>query len=88
MTTASEVAQWMLEQLAQSELYQYDAVAEIAQRFGEEFVYQNDNGNLGIDRKVLSAFRRLSENTVVWVRSDRYWRLRDENDEPGRQQDW
>jgi hypothetical protein len=54
-------------------------------RFGEEFVYENENGNYGIDKKVLKAFRDLTEKSVVWERGSRMWRKREKYDGPGRQ---
>jgi hypothetical protein len=61
-------------------------VYEIADKFGEEFTYQNENGNRAIDRAVLKAFRALTEDTVIWERGQRMWRRREGFDESGRQQ--
>lgn len=83
-----EVAEWMLSRLkATGCLYQDDAVSEIEARFGENFVYDNANGNRAISRKVLDAFNLLTTSTVVWERGERYWRFRVAYDEPGRSQD-
>lgn len=71
----------------QRELHQEDVVHEIAAHFGEEFTCENENGNLAISKAVLDAFRKLSGDDVVWCRSERYWRPREEWDLPGRQQD-
>jgi hypothetical protein len=68
-------------------LYQEVAAAEIVDRFGQDFVYDNNLGNLGIGRDVLSEFRKLTEKTVVWERSERAWRFRDEADPSSRQVD-
>jgi hypothetical protein len=85
--TPADVARWMLAQVeAEDSLYQDDAAAEIERRFGSAFIYENDNGNPAISRAVLSAFRKISEN-VVWERSERMWRKREEYDSPGRQQE-
>jgi hypothetical protein len=87
MATAQEVAEWMLDEVTQKgELYQETAVSEIASKFGYEFTYDNENGNLAIRRDVLADFRRLSENSVVWDPEDRFWRKRKEGDELGRRQ--
>lgn len=69
------------------ELYQSDAVVAICDKFGLKFTHENGAGNLAISRDVLTAFRALSDDTVVWVGSYRYWRLREKGDQPGRQQD-
>ena len=40
------VAQWMLDELElKQKLYQADAASAIAERFGPEFIYENENGN-------------------------------------------
>jgi biotin-(acetyl-CoA carboxylase) ligase len=75
--TAAQVAEWMLQELnRERQLFQEDAAKEIVEKFGNQFVYINDNVNLAIERAVLFAFRKLSEETVVWDREDHYWRMR------------
>ena len=86
MTTPAEVAKWMLEELRRSgELYQEDAVWEIQRKFGSEFVYENENGNLAISRQVLKEFKALTPG-VVWEPGERMWRKREEGDPEGRRQ--
>jgi uncharacterized protein DUF6953 len=85
--TPEEIAKWMVDALERDDcLYQDTAVYDIAGRFGDEFTYINQNGNLAIDRRVLAAFRHLTEKTVVWERGERVWRKRHEADESGRRQ--
>lgn len=85
--TPKTVAEWMLEKLNNIKfLYQEDTVYEIDSKFGEEFTYTNDSGNLAIDRQVLSEFRKLTEGTVVWIRGERYWRFRENYDDPDTRQ--
>jgi hypothetical protein len=85
--TPLEVAQWMRDKvLSENYMYQEDIVYEIAQKFGEEYVYDNENGNLAISKKVLKEFRRLTEETVVWERGERCWRKREPSDDPDRRQ--
>ena len=63
----------MVAQLRADEmLYQETAVYDIADKFGEEFIYYNANGNAAISKDVLADFRRLTGDSVVWVRSERY----------------
>jgi hypothetical protein len=74
MGSAKEVAQWMLAALEQSGcLYQEDAVDKIKAKFGGEFLYENQNGNAAISKKVLAEFRRLTEGTVIWDRYEKFW---------------
>lgn len=81
------VAAWMLGELRrEGVLYQDWAVGEIEGRFGQSFTYCNANGNPAISRAVLAAFRRLSGDNVVWVRSERCWRSREAWDLAGRDQ--
>lgn len=87
MTTASEVAAWMLEQIkTKKELYQDEAFHEIERSFGKSFAYQNDVGSNVISPSVLKRFNQISKDDVVWSRSYKHWRLREQGDEPGRMQ--
>jgi len=82
--THKEVAEWMVEQLEREKfLYQEVVVFDIAKKFGKEFVHEKDNGNLGIDPKVLKEFRKLTEN-VVWEGGDKCWRYRESGDPKGK----
>lgn len=79
--SAADVASFMLECLSSDNiLYQNVVVYEIQSRFGDEFVYTNDNGNLAIGKDVLGAFRKLTEGDVIWDRRDRFWRFRENYD--------
>lgn len=77
MTKAEEAAQWMWAELQQNGwLSQHDAVSEIAERFGEEMTYINNNGNPAIDKSILKHFKRLHGGKAQWYKSpDGYWRL-------------
>jgi hypothetical protein len=88
--TALDVAKWMKEIVLDEEiLYQETAVYDIIDNFGEEFVYYNQNGNPAISKDVLKEFRKLTEESVVWVRGERMWRKRTSDDDPQkRQSDW
>ncbi|MEW2425902.1 hypothetical protein AB0911_35815 [Streptomyces nigra] len=84
---AQAAARWMLTQVTENgELWQTDAADRIASDFNEGLTYINDNGNLAISKEVLAAFRKLSEETVVWERGSRFWRRREEYDPEGRRQ--
>jgi hypothetical protein len=76
MTTTEEVAEWMLAQLTAAKYLEQGAVVyQIQKEFGGAFVYQNDNGNLAINKNVLSEFKKLTAGKAVYDRSDRGWRL-------------
>ena len=78
----------MLAQLeSEQSLYQESIVGDIEDKFGSQFVYDNENGNSAIDRKVLAAFTKLTGEKVVWERGERLWRFREKGDSKGRQQD-
>jgi hypothetical protein len=91
-TTPRQVAEWMVAQLeAADELPQQAAAFGIQDRFGAEFVCRDAFGDLGIARKVLYQFRKLTSNTVVWVAVqgnwlEGYWRKRERTDVDGRRQ--
>jgi hypothetical protein len=81
------IASWMLAELKRDGVLPQEAVVgEIEHKFGEQFVELNANGNASIRRDVLAAFRELSNETVVWERGERLWRMRETWDDPGRQQ--
>jgi len=88
VATANDVAKWMVKQMEESPyLYQETVVYDIKEKFGEQFTYDNVNGNLAISRDVLTAFRKLTKETAIWVRSERCWRKREAHDGPGRRQE-
>lgn len=85
MPTAQEIAEWMVEQMADGiYMYQQSIVYRIREQFGEEFTVLNrKNGHFGIRPDVLAAFSKLTPD-VVWSRGSQYWRKRTEQDEPGK----
>jgi len=81
--TPKDVAEFMARRLSeQKELVQEDIVFDIERQFGKEFVYENENGNSAIDKKVLAEFRKLTPD-AVWERGTRSWRPREKFDTPG-----
>ena len=77
MSTPEDVARWMLDELQKAGyLYQWEAVLEIQSRFGADFTYLNESRNFAIDRRVIRAFRNLTEDTVVWRRTQHCWARR------------
>ncbi len=83
---AKQVAQWMLDQLKRDGcVYQDDVVDYLVKGNAEPLLRENSDGNQVLGRAVLEAFKVISEQTVVWVRPDRYWRWRVAEDEPGRE---
>lgn len=88
MPTPLDVAKWMLAELESTRiLVQEEVVWRIQQKFGESFTYENQNGNLAIAKEVLSEFRKLTKDNVVWMRGERLWRFREGGDEPSRRQE-
>ena len=57
-------------------LYQEEALHEIRIRFGQDFLTNNNNGNLVLHPKLLAAFRKITSGRVVWVNDERLWRER------------
>lgn len=78
MTNATEIAQWMLDTIREEKtVYQEAVVPRIAETFGEEWVYTNENGHPAIDREVLKALRKLRDASVAWNREERCWSVVD-----------
>ncbi|AZB90585.1 hypothetical protein DKE41_008910 [Acinetobacter pittii] len=44
------------------------------------YVTINDQGNQAVDKALLDAFKKATKTTVVWDRSERAWRLREDHD--------
>lgn len=88
MTTPKEIAEWMVAQIEDvHELRLKDAVRKL---IGSEFLYCDD-GHAAIDRRILYQFRKLTEDSVVWVSQkdkwyEGFWRKRKVGDAPGRTQ--
>ena len=82
---AAAVAQWMLSEIERDDcIYQDDVVDRLVKSGHEELLTENADGNQVLGKSVLAAFRKLTPDNVVWVKPDRYWRFRVEEDEPGR----
>ena len=65
-------------------IYQDDVVDYLVKSKLEGLLTENADGNQVVGKAVLAAFRKLTDATVVWVKSERYWRWRVAEDEPGR----
>ena len=84
---ADAASHWMLAQLEKDGcIYQDDAVDFLIRAECEELLRENNDGNQVLSKRVLDAFRKLTEVDVVWIKPDRYWRYRVDEDEPGRDQ--
>lgn len=82
--TPREVAEWMLQQQGgKTWLDQESIVYKIHKECGSEHTYTNGNGNLAISKEVLKEWRKLTEDTHVWDRGSRGWRLRTNRDPAG-----
>jgi hypothetical protein len=85
--TASDVAQWMQSVIEeQGELTQNNAFYFINEKFGRRFTTITKSGSPSIKGSVLTAFKKLNEETVVWERGAKKWRKREFYDAPGRDQ--
>jgi len=86
MADVNDVARWMASEVeTMGFLYREAAVAEIADKFGSEFVSTTEKGQPAISKEVLEAFHRLTDDTIIWDRWDKCWRHRDLGYPPGPQ---
>lgn len=82
---AADAAAWMQAVIEKEGcLYQDDVVDYLVRSKQGALLRENADGNLVIATPVLNAFRALNEKAVVWVKPDRYWRIRVPEDEEGR----
>ena len=80
-----DVVQWMLANLDKDGcLYQEDVVDYLVKNDLMDLLKENPDGNLVLKLSVNSAFKKQTEENVVWVKPDRYWRYRIAEDELGR----
>ena len=85
LITAKFVADWMVTRLKKDGcIYQDDVVDFLVKSKDEALLIENNDGNQVLSKPVLNEFLKLTQDDVVWVRSDFYWRYRVPEDEPGR----
>lgn len=86
-STTSDVAAWMLSVIEEKgELSQNNAYYLINKHFGTGFTTVTNSGSPSIKGSVLTAFKKMSEETVIWERGEKKWRKRQFYDLPGREQ--
>lgn len=84
--TEQEAAEWMLAEFeAAGFLYQEGAASHLFHLGEEKLAYFDKNSTLCIGKGVLSIFNRLTPD-AVYERAGKFWRVRLETDQPGRQQ--
>ena len=77
MTSAQDIAGWMIERIrTEGRLSQDQAVQDIPETFGPEWVRTLENGHTGIHRDVLREFRKAHDGTVQWDRDRRFWSVK------------
>lgn len=81
----NNIISWMLSKLEREAcLYQDDVVDYLVKNSFEQYLIENSEGNQVLNRKLLEEFKKHTEDDVVWVRTELYWRWRVFEDEPGR----
>jgi ATP-dependent RNA helicase hrpA len=81
----NNIVSWMISKLEEDScLYQDDVVDYLVKNNFETYLTENSEGNLVLNRNLLEEFKKRTENNVVWVRNELYWRWRVPEDEPGR----
>jgi hypothetical protein len=84
-TSPALVAQFMAQLLRDRALLEQRlAAARIRERFGDEFTYRSRNGQWAIAKPVLTEFRKLTNDDLVWERGCQSWRRRRLSDPRGR----
>lgn len=81
---ATQVAKALAAEVNRQGYLDHSIALEVARRIDPDSIYINDSGNEAIAKPVLSAFNRLTKETIVWDRSELHWRKRQESDAPGR----
>jgi hypothetical protein len=87
MSTPQDIAQWMFDSVKNSSaVYQEEIMYDIESKFGPEWVYETEYGNLAINKDILKEFTKITKDVVVYEKYDKCWRMRTVHDSPGRQQ--
>ena len=75
MIKTIDVAHFILDELKKAKrLDHYDIMCKIQDKYGNEFIDINENGNQIISKKVLTAFGKLKkEHNIEWDRGDKSW---------------
>jgi hypothetical protein len=68
------------------ELSQNNAFYEINKQFGSGFTTISNSGSASLSKSLLTTFRKISDDVVIWERGDKRRRKREFYDAPGRQQ--
>lgn len=67
MSSSTEVARFMAHKFEENgSLSHREAVTEIRNRFGDQHLYTNENGNLAISKTVLKRFKELTHGEAEW----------------------
>src|SRR5438045_8096186 len=70
----AEVAQFLLNQIVERGSYtQREFVDDVRERFGEHFIYINENKNLAVNGRVYTAFRKMHNRRIRWDPSGFLW---------------
>ncbi|HHW8957379.1 DUF6953 family protein [Morganella morganii] len=81
-----DVTSWMMSKLSKDGcLYQQDVVDYLIKTNNEQHLKENADGNQALSRKLIDKFRIDSGSNVVWVKPDKYWRYRVNEDDEGRE---
>ncbi len=79
------IARWMLDQLrARGVLYQSAVVTYVRKNYGGKYMTHGRPTHQGIQKEILTEFRKLTPDDVVWSRTGLLWRKRRAGDPPGK----
>lgn len=74
MKEHKKIAKWLYDKIIiEHYIDQRTVVYDIEEKFGENFIYINKNGNPAIDAEVLEEFRKLKKNDIIWDQHEQAW---------------
>jgi hypothetical protein len=73
-----KVAQWLYDEIiARGTVYQENAVRQVAELFGSEYTYLNENHNPAISTEVYEEFKQLKQlddgHDIEWDKGNKFW---------------
>jgi hypothetical protein len=70
----NEIAEWMFQEVRSAGiLRQNEAVQHIITKYGEAYIYTNENGNQSISKEVKKVFKKLHGGRAAWERDGFFW---------------
>ena len=79
------VAQKLADMVNEKDILTHSDVVHFLDKHFPKYIYENQKGNMVVDKTLLQKFKQLTPD-IVWYKFSLYWKKREPGDEPGRSQ--